>query len=72
MKDDDLKRRIQGALEALEDNCFSDNELAYLALTSKVEQPIRDRLAFALYGAIGEECVVSREWAKPRSKKRID
>jgi hypothetical protein len=43
---------------------FAANELAYLALTSKVELPIRDRLAWRLQEAIGQSLVVSREWRR--------
>ena len=43
---------------------FEANELAYLALTSKVELPIRDRLAWHLQFALGDEYVVSREWRR--------
>jgi hypothetical protein len=44
---------------------FELNELAYLALTSKVELPIRDRLAFALHRRLDQR-LVAREW------KRVD
>lgn len=44
---------------------FEPNELAYLALTSKVELPLRDRLAFALYRRLDQH-LVAREW------KRVD
>jgi hypothetical protein len=44
---------------------FEVGELAYLALTSKVELPIRDRLAFALYKRLDQR-LVAREW------KRVD
>lgn len=40
---------------------FEPDELAYLALTSKVELPIRDRLAFALYRRLDQN-LVAREW----------
>jgi hypothetical protein len=43
---------------------FAQDELAYLALTSKVEQPIRDRLAWGLQSSLGEAFVVSREWRR--------
>lgn len=41
---------------------FAVNELAYLALTSKVEAPIRDKLAFGLHEQIGDQYLVAREW----------
>ncbi|MFJ9634483.1 hypothetical protein ACIRU8_43005 [Streptomyces sp. NPDC101175] len=40
---------------------FATGELAYLALTSKVELPLRDRLAWSLHTAL-PEFVVAREW----------
>lgn len=43
---------------------FAENELAYLSLTSKVENPIRDRVAWALQCRIGPELIVSREWKR--------
>lgn len=43
---------------------FAPNELAYLALTSKAELPIRDRLAWKLQEELGEPYVVSREWRR--------
>lgn len=45
---------------------FRSNELAYLALTSKIEFPIRDRLAFRLCQRLLEssDLAVAREWKK--------
>jgi hypothetical protein len=43
---------------------FAKNELAYLALTSKAELPLRDRVAWRLQVALGESYVVSREWRR--------
>jgi hypothetical protein len=43
---------------------FEANELAYLALTSKVELPIRDRVAWHLQLTLGDDYVVSREWRR--------
>lgn len=44
------------------DTTFEPDELAFLAVTSKVEGPIRDRLAFALHKSFGREYIVAREW----------
>ncbi|MBN8856561.1 MAG: hypothetical protein BGO55_24080 [Sphingobacteriales bacterium 50-39] len=45
--------------------CFAEDELAYLALTSKVEFPIRDKLAYNLYKRFYEkDIIVSREWRR--------
>ena len=43
---------------------FHPNELAYLALTQKVEHAVRDRLAFALHRKLieGDSLLVCREW----------
>lgn len=43
---------------------FEPGELAYLALTSKAELPIRDRLAWRLQNRLGDAYVVSREWRR--------
>jgi hypothetical protein len=40
------------------------NELAYLALTSKIEIPIRNKWAYLLHKKLGEDFVVSREWRR--------
>lgn len=59
-------RRIKGALAHLGGE-FGKNELAYLALTSKAEKPIVDRLAFRLqrdHG--GARTAVAREYTNPR------
>jgi hypothetical protein len=42
---------------------FAPDELAYLALTSKVEHAVRDRLAWALQTELGD-AVVAREWKR--------
>lgn len=51
--------------QALEDaaSSFAPGELAYLALTSKVELPLRDRLAWSLYTQL-PDLIVTREWKK--------
>lgn len=58
----DPARELSQALAAI--SCeFRENELAYLALTTKVELPFRDRIAFRLhqdYAPAG--CIVAREW----------
>ena len=51
---------------------FRPNELAYLALTSKIEFPIRDRLAFRLRQRIAEtsNLAVAREWKRKDWKRK--
>ena len=43
---------------------FADDELAYLTVTSKVEGPVRDRLAWALQTKLGSDFVVAREYRR--------
>lgn len=56
-----ILREELGRIERL----FAADELAFLALTSKVELPVRDRLAYALYQRLPRS-LVAREW------KRVD
>lgn len=42
---------------------FAPGDLAYLPLTSKVERPLQDRLAWSLHTKL-PELVVSREWKR--------
>jgi hypothetical protein len=52
-------------LQALEDASFERGELAYLAVTSKVEFPVRDRLAWELHrGLEDRSLLVAREWRR--------
>jgi hypothetical protein len=43
---------------------FAENELAYLALTSKAELPVRDRIAWRLQHELSDSYVVAREWRR--------
>lgn len=45
---------------------FAENELAFLALTSKIEGAVRDRLAYGLHGEVGHQDgrLVCREWKR--------
>lgn len=52
---------IINTIQELE-NEFSENELAYLALTQKIETPFRNRWAFNLHNTLMPEFIVSREW----------
>jgi len=54
---------IISVLSKVRDNWDRD-ELAYLAMTSKIEFPFRDRLAHELYKKLGSEPQVAREWRK--------
>jgi hypothetical protein len=42
---------------------FEKNELAYLALTSKIENVLRDKIAFEFHQRVGNEKLVCREWS---------
>jgi len=54
-------------------NKFQPNELAYLALTSKIENPLRDKIAFEFHKRHSEKYIISREWTdKSKTKKRTD
>ena len=56
-----IEEAIIDSLESLADT-FEDSELAYLSLTSKVEGPVRDKLAFSLFKVLPDNYIVSREW----------
>ena len=73
MPDVNWVRRISGALRRLT-NEFRENELAYLALTSKVEKQVIDRLAFSLHrDNRRSDCVaIAREYTVPGVVRRVD
>ena len=56
---------LQNEMQRL-DSLFRSDELAYLSLTSKIELPIRDRLAFQLHERFRTEAnlTVAREWRR--------
>jgi hypothetical protein len=53
--------RLQAILSTLQAS-FHPNELAYLAATSKVEGPVRDRIAYQLHVQLEPGLLVHREW----------
>lgn len=61
--DDALENSLLEAVERLR-TAFADGELAYLAVTSKPEHHLRDRLAWLLHTSLPPHYVVSREWRK--------
>lgn len=67
MRNVSMEEILTTTLNKLE-RCFDEKkgELAYLALTSKPEFVIRDRLAVELHKRLGPNYIVAREW------KRID
>ena len=58
-----MEELIQQTLAAV-DREFQPNELAYLALTSKIENPLRDRWAFLLHKNTEASLTVAREWLR--------
>ena len=59
-----MHRAVVGALRTIQGN-FASDELAFLALTSKIELPFRDRLAFAMAVAAGaKRGRVAREYRR--------
>ncbi len=70
------KNRVYKALKGIGSK-FSrrHGELAYLAVTSKIERPLRDKLAFQLHKLLKpKRRLVSREWGQKRRgrKKHFD
>ncbi|HVV12054.1 hypothetical protein [Amycolatopsis sp.] len=57
-------RQALGAAAAGLNEAFEPGELAFLAVTSKAELPIRDRLAWRVAQDLGEAFVVTREWRR--------
>ncbi len=51
---------------------FQNDELAFLALTSKIEFQLRDKIAFELQKELTDEYLVCREWKPKGSNQRID
>ncbi|HBK70257.1 MAG TPA: hypothetical protein DDZ39_01140 [Flavobacteriaceae bacterium] len=41
---------------------YQKNELAFLTLTSKIENPLRDKIAFEFQKKIGDKKLICREW----------
>ena len=73
MTDADWLGRVADALKHLDEE-FAKNELAYLALTSKAEKQIVDRLAFSLHRdyADSDQISVAREFTIPKKLQRVD
>ena len=58
-----MEELIQESLTSV-DREFRPNELAYLALTMKIENPLRDRWAFMLHQNANASLTVAREWRR--------
>jgi hypothetical protein len=55
---------IVRCLEQVGTENFQDGELAFLALTGKPENPIRDRVGWRLQCELGPKILVAREWRR--------
>lgn len=59
-----LENIITSSIKQVADE-FQKDELAFLALTTKIELPLRDRWAYLLYKKLkSENFIVSREWKR--------
>ena len=59
-----IEKELKQALLNI-DKLFGKNELAYLALTSKIENPIRDKIAVYLNNKLYEkDILIAREWKR--------
>ena len=69
----DWVERVADALTHLHSE-FEKNELAYLALTSKIERQIVDRLAFSLHRKYGgaDSVAIAREFTVSKEIQRVD
>jgi len=67
----EFSRVIQEAIAALA-KPGNNEELAYLAVTSKPELPFRDRLAYELHKTMKDTHLVAREWCREESHNRAD
>ena len=66
--DEILIRSLSGLAEQ-----FQCDELGYLALTTKIELPLRDRWAFLLHKMLAPHgYCIAREWSPPRARNRVD
>lgn len=59
---------LKNIIRSIDDN-YQDNELAYLSLTSKIENSLRDKIAFELQKNLGKNKIVCREWTNNRKSK---
>lgn len=61
------KSLLKATIEKIADS-FNENELAYLTITSKAENPLRDKIAYNLHSNPNlQDKIICREW-----KNRID
>lgn len=58
-----LTQHVVDSLNTLR-QAYLPDELAYLALTQKVEHAFRDKLAFQLHKRLSDELLVCREWCR--------
>jgi len=66
------KKEIIDIVSEIE-NAFSSDELAFLSLTSKIENPLRDKIAYEFHKRHYNKYIIAREWTdKSKTKKRTD
>ena len=63
-------KKILAAIKLLSSS-FNKDEIAYLALTSKIENPIRDKIAYIFHSELCKGDLISREW-DTGTNKRVD
>lgn len=63
-----MHRKIINSIKSVLDD-FSENELAFLAMTSKIENPLRDRIAFQIHKNSQDDYFVCREFRKKINNK---
>ena len=66
-----IKEAFEWATERVRTS-YHNNELAYLALTSKIEHPIRDKVAFCMGERLkSEDLIAAREWARGHQRSDL-
>jgi hypothetical protein len=63
-----LKTEIIKIVSEIQDE-FAKDELAYLAVTSKIENPLRDKIAFALHKSLNQDYLICREWQRVKGNR---
>lgn len=59
---------LKKIIKSIKDS-YQKGELAYLALTSKVENPLRDKIAFEFHKKMGSDKVICREWTNHKTNR---
>lgn len=64
----DYYRLVLNIISTLEKK-FQTDELAFLALTSKIENVLRDKIAFELHKELSKNKIICREWTNKKATK---